>query len=103
MEPIYVPPAVLVVVIVLVVAFIIFAAIWGVRAHRRRVSAGKEDLIGSVAVVESALTPRGTVFVEGEIWNAVLDDGTAAPDEEVIITAVNGLKLEVTKKNRGGN
>jgi len=36
--------------------------------------------------------------VEGERWTAVLDKGTAAPDEEVTITKVEGLKLQVTRK-----
>ena len=98
MEPLYIPPLLLAVIIILVVAFIVFATIWSVRAHRLKVAAGKEDLVGSIAVVETTLSPRGTVFVEGERWNAVIDDGSAEPEEEVIITAVNGLKLEVTKK-----
>jgi membrane-bound serine protease (ClpP class) len=103
LDPIYVSPALLAIIIVLVVAFIIFATICGVRAHRRKVSAGKEDLIGNTATVETVLDPRGTVFIEGEIWNAVIDEGRAYPREEVVITSVKGLKLEVTKKNKGGN
>jgi membrane-bound serine protease (ClpP class) len=102
LNPIYISPAFVAVIIILVVAFIIFAAIWSVRAHRRKVAAGKEDLIGSMAVVETTLNPRGTVFIEGEIWNAVINEGRADPQEEVMITAVKGLKLEVTKTNKGG-
>ncbi len=103
MDPIYISPAFLAVIIVLAVAFIIFATIWSVRAHRRKVTAGKEGLIGSTAIVETVLDPRGTVFIEGETWNAVIDEGRANPQEEVIVTAVKGLKLEVTKINKGGN
>lgn len=49
-------------------------------------------------MVISALNPRGMVFVEGERWTAVIDKGSAAPEEEVVITAVDGLKLLVTRK-----
>ena len=87
-----------VVVSMLVVAFTAFAAYMTVRSHRNRVAAGKEDLIGATAVVLTPLEPRGTVLVEGERWNAVLDTGTAAPDEEVTITSIEGLRLEVTRK-----
>ena len=83
----------------LAVAFIILAATLAVRTHRGRVTSGKEDLVGSTAVVLTPLDPRGTVLVEGERWTAVLDKGAAAPDEEVTITKVEGLKLTVSRKS----
>jgi membrane-bound serine protease (ClpP class) len=95
---IYVPLWLLVIIIILVVVFIVFAVIWSVRAHRNRVTAGKEDLIGSTAVVETALDPKGIVLVEGEHWTAVIDNGRAEPGEDVIIRSVQGLKLTVSKK-----
>jgi membrane-bound ClpP family serine protease len=55
-------------------------------------------MLGEAAVVKTALTPKGTVTVEGEIWQAVIDKGRAEPDEEVIITKVEGLRLRVTRK-----
>ena len=90
---------VLLIVIIVVVIFIIFAIYWSIRAHRKKVVGGKEELIGKMAVVETALAPRGVVQVEGELWTAVLDNGRAEPEEEVIITRVEGLKLNVTKKS----
>ncbi len=72
--------------------------IWGIRAHRKPVSAGREDLIGRTAVVDIALGHKGIVLVEGERWTAILDKGRAEPEEEVIITKVEGLKLWVAKK-----
>lgn len=89
----------LILIIIIVVVFIIFAIYWSIRAHKRKVSSGKEELIGKTAVVETALAPRGVVQVEGELWTAVLDDGRAEPEEEVIITRVEGLKLSVSKKS----
>lgn len=98
----YVDTWVMVLVIILVVAFIAFAAQRSVQAHRHQVTAGREDLIGKTAEVKSTLDPKGNVLVQGEIWTAILEEGRAVPDEEVIITRVDNLKLWVTKKNKGG-
>jgi membrane-bound serine protease (ClpP class) len=89
---------VVVLIIVIVVIFLIFAVYWSVLAHRRKVASGKEELIGKTAVVEVALEPRGVVQVEGELWTAILDKGKAEPEEEVVITGIEGLKLSVTRK-----
>ena len=91
-------PWLIVLVIICVVLFIAAAVYWGILAHRRQVSAGREDLVGKIAEVREALEPKGVVFVEGEHWTAILDKGRGKPGEEVIITKVDGLKLWVTKK-----
>lgn len=89
----------LIVVIVLAVAlFIAVSIIWGIRAHRQQILAGREELIGKIAETKTALKPKGTVFVEGERWIAISEQDRVEPGEEVIITKVNGLKLWVTKK-----
>ena len=82
------------------VAFLAVAVIWGVLAHRRQVSAGKEELVGRTAEVIIALEPKGVVFIEGERWTAISEKGRVEPDEEVTITKVDGLKLYVTKKKQ---
>ena len=91
-------PWLIVIVVIGVIAFLAFTIIYGIRAHRRQVSAGREDLIGRVAEVNTVIDPKGTVFIEGERWVAILDKGRVEPGEEVIITKVEGLKLWVTKK-----
>ena len=88
----------IILVIVATVAFIVFVIIYGIRAHRQQVSAGREDLIGKVAEVTAAMEPRGMVRIEGEQWTAILEKGRAEPGEEVIVTKVEGLKLRVNKK-----
>jgi membrane-bound serine protease (ClpP class) len=93
-------PAVVIIIVVVIVIFLIFVVIWAVRAHQKQVAAGKEDLVGKTAVVDVALGPKGIVFVEGERWTATIDGGRAEPEEEVIITKVEGLKLQVTKKKQ---
>ena len=91
-------PWLIIVGIICVVAFLAVTVIWGIRAHRLQVAAGREDLIGKTAEVKVSLEPKGIVFVEGERWTAVSESGRVEPEEEVIITKVDGLKLYVTKK-----
>ncbi len=93
-----VEPWLIVLIVIATAAFIAISIIWGIRAHRKPVSAGRENLIGRTAVVVTALDPKGLVLVEGERWRATLDKGHAEPEEEVIITKVEGLKFWVTKK-----
>jgi len=92
------PVWLIVVLAIIIVIVIVFVVIWSIRAHQRKVAAGKEELVGRTAVVEIALEPKGVVFIEGERWTAIADKGRVEPEEEVIITKVEGLKLRVTKK-----
>ena len=85
-------------IVILVVAFLVIAIVWGIKAHRNRIAAGREELVGRTAEVETALEPKGMVFVDGERWTAIIEKGSAEPEEEVIITRVEGLKLIVNKK-----
>ena len=85
-------------VVIIIVAFFALVINRGIRAHRHQASAGREDLIGKTAEVKIALKPKGVVFIQGERWTAILDKGRIEPEEEVIITKVDGLKLYVIKK-----
>jgi membrane-bound serine protease (ClpP class) len=89
----------IVVVVIIGLALLAMTIVYGIRAHRRQVSAGREDLVGRIAEARTAIEPRGTVFVEGESWAAILDKGRVEPGEEVIITKVEGLRLRVTRKD----
>jgi len=76
-------------------AFLIWAV---VRGQKRKVTTGKEGMIGQVAKVKTVLEPAGMVMVEGELWKAELDEGQAQPGDEVVIKKVENLKLYVTRK-----
>jgi membrane-bound serine protease (ClpP class) len=91
---------VIVVIVIFAAAFLALAVIYGWRAHQRRVTAGREDLVGRTAEVRTSLNPKGTVFVEGESWTAVSDSGRIEAGEEVLITRVEGLKLWVTNQKK---
>jgi membrane-bound ClpP family serine protease len=85
--------------LVCVVAFIAFVIYAVVKAQRRKLAAGTEEMIGKEAVAQTALNPKGTVLAEGELWTATAKGNKIEPGEEVIITKVEGLKLWVTKKS----
>jgi len=90
--------ALITICIIVAIIAIYFIVIWVLRTYRKQVAAGREELVGKIATVKVALAPKGVVLVEGERWDAVIDKGQAEPEEEVIITRVDGLKLTVTKK-----
>jgi len=87
-----------VLIIIGTIAFLAASIYYGIRAHRGQVLAGKEDLIGKTAEVLTDMKPKGEVFIQGELWKAILNEGHAQPGEEVTITKVDGLKLWVSKK-----
>jgi len=89
-------------VTIMIAGFIAFIVGAAVRGQRRRVTTGAEALIGKVAVAKTSLNPKGTVLVDGELWKADLDTGKAEPGEEVTITKVEGLKLNVTQRKSKG-
>jgi len=90
-------PWVIVLIILCIIAFLAITIIWGIRAHRFKIGAGKEEMIGKTAVVTTPLDPKGTAFVEGEQWTAISEEGRIEPGEEVTIRKVDGLKIYVTK------
>ena len=90
-------PWLIVIVAIAVAAFLVITIVWGIRAHRRRVSAGREDMIGKTAEVKTALNPKGTVLIEGELWMAVSEDGQMEPGDEVVVSKVDRLTVWVTK------
>jgi membrane-bound serine protease (ClpP class) len=69
------------------------------KTYRRKVETGVEGMIGKIAEVTTELAPRGTVFVNGELWSA--EATTSVPKgEEVVVTAVDGMLLRVAKREK---
>ena len=78
---------------------IIVAIYFALRARRRPIAAGREELVGRRAEVRAALAPEGMVFLEGELWRAEATEGApVAVGDHVTVQRVEGLKLFVTKK-----
>ncbi|ADD67309.1 protein of unknown function DUF107 [Denitrovibrio acetiphilus DSM 12809] len=88
--------------IVAMIGFIVFIMILIgrllLRDFRRKPATGKESLKGLEATVTNWNDGHGHVFVHGEIWGAQSDQELTR-DEKVIITAVEGMKVKVEKKN----
>ncbi len=82
-------------IVALLFAFVVSRVI---RAHRRKATTGKEEIIGRRAVVRKELDPEGTVFFKGELWEAISDSGRIEVGEEVMVTEMDGLILRVVKK-----
>lgn len=72
------------------------------RSRRMPAVTGMQALIGRTAVVRSALEPEGQVFLEGERWTATAQDGPVKEGENVIVTGVHGLRLNVRKATGEG-
>jgi membrane-bound serine protease (ClpP class) len=72
---------------------------WSVlRIHRKRPETGKQALLGSIGLVRQPLDPRGMIFINGELWSAILADASAGPlpvDSKVEAIAIEGLLLTV--------
>lgn len=83
------------IIVALLFAFVVSRVI---RAHRRKATTGKEEIIGRRAVVRKALDPEGTIFFKGELWEAISDSGRIEVGEEVSVTEIDGLVLRVVKK-----
>jgi membrane-bound serine protease (ClpP class) len=69
-----------------------------VLARRAPVKTGREELVGEVGVVRSALDPTGRVFVHGEIWKARTSDGPIPVGERVRVEGIeDDLVLDVAR------
>jgi membrane-bound serine protease (ClpP class) len=67
-----------------------------IRARRNKVLTGPDALIGSIAVAQQPLEPRGQVMVHGELWFAESPE-SVAPGERVRVRSVRNLTLLVER------
>lgn len=87
---------VILVTVLAVSAFSIFAVSMAVKAHRRRPATGSEGLMGEEGKAASAIAPEGKVFMHGEYWDAWSDE-QIAEGEKVVVVAVEGMRVKVRK------
>lgn len=64
------------------------------KARRNKVVSGAQGLIGEIGVAQTSLSPRGKIFVHGELWDAV-SSSELHVGESVIVRRVDGLLLQV--------
>jgi membrane-bound serine protease (ClpP class) len=84
-------------VVAATVVVVVSLVLMVVRVHRSQVRTGVEGLIHEVGSAQSALEPRGKVFVHGELWDAVADESVVAGDR-VEVVEVKGMTLRVRKE-----
>ena len=81
-------------VVALTAAFSLFMVGMGVKAMRRRPTTGREEMVGLVGIVQTALTPHGQLAVHGELWEAI-SDRPLQPGDKAEVIRVEGLRLHV--------
>jgi membrane-bound serine protease (ClpP class) len=75
---------------------VMLGTIWlAMRARRRPIATGREQLVGDIAEAVDAFTSRGQVRIYGELWNAVSSRPVAA-GQQLRVDSVHGLTLHVT-------
>lgn len=87
---------VIITTVVVISAFFLFILGFAIRAHRRKISTGREGIIGA----EGEVRQGGMVFVEGELWRVICDQPLQTGDK-VRVTDVDGMRLKVEKTGGG--
>ncbi len=88
-------------VVALAAAFSFFLVGMGVKAMRRPAVTGREEMVGLVGIVKTALTPQGQLAVHGELWQAV-SELPLQPGDEAEVTGIDGLRLHVKPVSKKG-
>ncbi len=84
---------------VLLATVFVSMAVGLARMRKMRSVTGTEALVGRMAVARTPLAPDGLVFIEGERWRAVLEDGgDVSEGERVRVVSASGLRLLVRKE-----
>ncbi len=75
----------------------LFAGMKALSAQNRPILAGGETLIGALAVVKAPFSVGqvGSVFIQGEWWNAKLTQGSVEEHDQVKVVERTGLTLSV--------
>jgi membrane-bound serine protease (ClpP class) len=82
--------------VLIISGFFVTVATIAFRAQIRRPQIGTEALSGMIGEVKRDLIPEGTVFVNGELWNATADENLFT-GEKVEVISVENLRLKVRK------
>jgi membrane-bound serine protease (ClpP class) len=64
------------------------------KARRNKRVSGADGLIGETGIAQTPLSPRGKIFVHGELWDAV-SISQVAIGQQVVVREIDGLLLQV--------
>ncbi|MBE0433293.1 nodulation protein NfeD [candidate division WOR-3 bacterium] len=92
---------VIMLVVIVVAGFVIFLLTLGVRAQFKKRATGREGMLGEIGTARSDIgTEAGTVFVHGELWNAVSAQ-KIEKGKKVRVTGVEHMTLTVEPADAG--
>ena len=75
----------------LITAFLMSIAL---KARRNKMVSGAQGLVGETGIARTALSPRGKIFVHGELWDAISSSDVAA-GQWIMVRRIDGLLLQV--------
>jgi membrane-bound serine protease (ClpP class) len=75
----------------LITAFLMRIAL---KARRNKMVSGAQGIIGETGVAQTALSPRGKIFIHGELWDAISSSDLPA-GQTVVVRRIDGLLLQV--------
>ncbi len=80
-------------------AFLLFVIERSSKVKASPIRYGPEELVGMTGDVRQVLSPRGQVFIDGALWQAVAADekDRIGLGERIRVEAVDGLTLTVTR------
>ncbi|UCH43200.1 MAG: hypothetical protein JSW16_01295 [Dehalococcoidales bacterium] len=90
------PLTVIIIILLGILVFIIHKAI--IPSFHWRPVSGSEGMIGTLGTVIEPLTPKGSVNVRGERWNAKSVGDNIETGENVEIVGLEGLTLQVKRQ-----
>lgn len=90
--------AVVIALALVTAGFFVFVVGSVIRSRRMPPGTGPESLIGARGEARTDLNPRGMVFVDGALWNAVnTDDAPVRTGDAIVVTGREGLVLRVRR------
>lgn len=85
---------------ILTIGALIGAVIWmAAKGGRRRPVTGIDGMIGSIGIAKTDLNPRGQIFVQGEIWEAI-SQTPIRQGEDAEVRSVEGLTVNVAPPHK---
>jgi membrane-bound serine protease (ClpP class) len=72
----------------------VFLMSLALKARHSKVVTGAQGLVGELGITQTTLSPRGKVFVHGELWDAT-SSANLPVGERVVVRGVDGLELQV--------
>ncbi|MCL4535886.1 MAG: nodulation protein NfeD [Bacteroidetes bacterium] len=82
--------------------FFFFVIAKVIRARLQPAMTGREELLQATGVARTDLSPQGYVFLQGELWKAVSEDGNIPKGTSVKVLSEKGLTLYVRQNKENG-